>query len=128
MQHFTATFLLVALAFFTMPSKMLAQDATKKDPKHYKVEFENDEVRILRINYGPGETSVMHSHPRGVVFFVTDYEATFLLPDGQKIETSGKGGSTMFTEASQHLPTNTGDAPMEVIQVEFKTKPKKKKK
>ncbi|MDH3268599.1 MAG: hypothetical protein OEM46_07060, partial [Ignavibacteria bacterium] len=40
-----------------------AQDATVVDPDHYKVEFENDEVRVLRINYDPGEKSAMHSHP-----------------------------------------------------------------
>jgi len=26
-----------------------AQDAVKVDPKHYKVELENDQVRVLRI-------------------------------------------------------------------------------
>jgi len=30
-----------------------AQDAVVADPKHYSVEFENDEVRVVRINYGP---------------------------------------------------------------------------
>ena len=101
--------------------------ATKVDPKHYTVEFENDEVRVLRIKYGPGEKSVMHSHARGYVFFVTDYEATFTLPDGQIIEASGKAGSTMWTDAAQHLPQNIGKYPMEVVQVEFKTKAKKNK-
>ncbi len=40
----------------------MAQDAVKVDPKHYTVEFENDQVRVLRIRYEPrekttGETS-----------------------------------------------------------------------
>jgi hypothetical protein len=35
----------------------------KVDPKHYKVEFENERVRVLRIKYGAGEKSVMHSEP-----------------------------------------------------------------
>nr|NIR51506.1 hypothetical protein [candidate division KSB1 bacterium]NIS26908.1 hypothetical protein [candidate division KSB1 bacterium]NIT73741.1 hypothetical protein [candidate division KSB1 bacterium]NIU27639.1 hypothetical protein [candidate division KSB1 bacterium]NIU94275.1 hypothetical protein [candidate division KSB1 bacterium] len=52
------------LAFlFLMTQSPFAQDATKVDPKHYKVEFENDQVRVLRISYGPGEKSVMHEHP-----------------------------------------------------------------
>ena len=38
-------------------------DPTSVDAAHYKVEFENDRVRILRITYGPGEESVMHHHP-----------------------------------------------------------------
>ncbi len=40
-----------------------AQDPVKVDSKHYKVELENDQVRVLRINYGAGEKSVMHEHP-----------------------------------------------------------------
>ena len=41
----------------------MAQDPAKVDAKHYKLEFENDQVRVLRITYGPGEKSVMHEHP-----------------------------------------------------------------
>jgi len=39
-----------------------AEDPVKVDPKHYKVEFENDGVRVLRVKYGAREKSVMHSH------------------------------------------------------------------
>ena len=44
----------------------LAQDPVKVDPKHYKVEFENANVRVLRVTVGPGEKSVMHWHPNAV--------------------------------------------------------------
>ena len=29
-----------------------AEDPVKVDPRHYKVEFENERVRVLRIKYG----------------------------------------------------------------------------
>ena len=38
----------------------IVADPLKVDPKHYKVEFENDRVRVLRITYGPREKSVIH--------------------------------------------------------------------
>jgi quercetin dioxygenase-like cupin family protein len=38
-----------------------ADDPVRVDSKHYKVEFENDRVRVVRISYAPGERSVMHS-------------------------------------------------------------------
>src|ERR1700680_4612662 len=60
-----------------------AQDATKVDPKHYKVEFENDQVRVLRISYGPHEKSVMHSHPAGLVVYLTDARGKITTPDGK---------------------------------------------
>lgn len=34
------------------------EDPVKVDPKHYKAELENDQVRVLRISYGPRSQSV----------------------------------------------------------------------
>lgn len=100
-----------------------AQDAVKADPKHYKVEFENDQVRVLRISYGPHEKSVMHSHPAGVVIYVTDAKGKFTLPGGKTTDASAKPGTVVWTDGVTHQPENTGDKPFEVIQVELKTKP-----
>ena len=102
-----------------------AQDSTKVDPKHYKVEFENDQVRVLRINYGPGEKSVMHHHPGSVAVFLTDASARFTLPDGTSQDATMKAGSTQWSDAENHLPQSTSDQPFELILVEVKGKPAK---
>src|SRR5271169_2405985 len=70
-------------------------DPVKLDPKHYKVEFENDRVRVLRINYGPGEKSVMHSHPESIGVFLTDAHAKFTYPDGKSEDIKAKAGSVL---------------------------------
>ena len=56
---------MLSSALLLLSSSLLgfAQDAVKVDPSHHKVEFENDQVRVLRIRFGPGEESVMHEHP-----------------------------------------------------------------
>lgn len=102
-----------------------ADDPVKVDPKHYKVEFENDTVRILRIQYGPGEKSVMHSHPDGVAIYLTDAETTMTLPDGKTVVNRGKAGTVQAAAGGAHLPHNTGKA-LELILVEFKAKPASK--
>jgi hypothetical protein len=61
-----------------------AQDAVKTDPKHYSVMSENDQVRILKVHYGPHEKSIMHSHPAAVAVFLTDAKTQFSFPDGKK--------------------------------------------
>ena len=61
-----------------------AQDAVKTDPKHYSVVSENDQVRILKVHYGPHEKSIMHSHPATVAVFLTDAKGQFNFPDGKK--------------------------------------------
>lgn len=76
-----------------------AQDPTKVDAKHYKVEFENDQVRVLRITYGPGEKSVMHEHPDALAVFLTDSKGKFTLPDGSTQAPEMKAHTTMWTPA-----------------------------
>ena len=100
--------------------RALAQDPVEVDSDHYKVEFENDQVRVLRITYGPNEKSVMHAHPEGVAVYLSDLKGQFTLPDGQTIEEEGKAGEAVWTEAGQHLPQNMTDQPFELILVELK--------
>lgn len=101
-----------------------AQDPVKVDSEHYKVEFENSHVRVLRIKYGPHEKSVMHWHPNAVAIFVTDVTGKFTFPNGKTEDNSAKAGEARWTPAGRHLPENTGDQPFEVILVEMKTRRK----
>jgi quercetin dioxygenase-like cupin family protein len=103
-------------------SMLSAQDAVKVDPKHYSVVSENDQVRILKVHYGPHEKSVMHSHPATVAVFLTDAKGTFTFPDGKKEDFNIKAGQSQYSAAGIHLPENTGDAGMDVIVVELKGK------
>jgi quercetin dioxygenase-like cupin family protein len=101
---------------------LAAQDAVKVDPKHYSVVSENDQVRILKVHYGPHEKSVMHSHPDTVAVFLTDAKGQFTFPDGKKQEFTVKAGDAQYSAAATHLPENTGDKDMELIVTELKGK------
>jgi quercetin dioxygenase-like cupin family protein len=100
-----------------------AEDPVKVDPKHYKVEFENDQVRVLRISYGPHEKSVMHSHPAGVAVFLTDGHGKFTMPGGKTEDAPFKAGTVQWQTPITHLPENLGDKGFELIEVELKAKP-----
>ncbi len=105
----------------TAPTPQLAgQDPVKVDPKHYKVELENDRVRVLRITYGPGEKSVMHGHPALVGVFLTDAHFRFTYPDGRTEDIRGKAGEVMSFDAFAHLPENLSGNPFEAIAIELK--------
>ena len=97
-----------------------APDSVKADPKHYKVELENDKVRIVRISYGPHEKSVMHSHPAGAIISLTDQRVRFNLPNGTSQEVQLKAGQAVWMNATTHLPENLTDDHLEVIYVEVK--------
>ncbi|MBT8081721.1 MAG: hypothetical protein KJO56_04770 [Gammaproteobacteria bacterium] len=95
-------------------------DPTVVDPDHYTVEFENEAVRIVRIEYGPGEESVMHSHPDSVAVFLTDIEAQMTLPDGSTQQASIPAGVANFTPAGAHKPKNLADEAWQVVEIELK--------
>jgi quercetin dioxygenase-like cupin family protein len=103
-----------------------AQDAAKVDAKHYTVAFENDQVRVLKAHYGPGEKSTMHSHPNTVAVFVTDGKGRFTFADGKTQDFNAKAGDVISNDATVHLPENTGDKAFDVVVVELKGKPSAK--
>ena len=84
--------------------------------------FENAEVRVLRITYGPHEKSVMHDHSASVAVWLTDEHGKFTLPDGKTQESHQKAGDTAWTPEGKHLPENLSDKPLELILVELKAK------
>lgn len=107
----------------TLAMPAAAQDASKVDARHYKVELENDQVRVLRITYGPHEKSVMHEHPASVAVFLTDGHVRFTLPDGTSVAADVKAGEVQYNAGGKHLPENVGDKAFELILVELKGKP-----
>lgn len=115
--------LFVTFLLMTVSSVAFAQDPVTVDPKHYKVMLDNDQVRVLKIQYGAKEKSVMHEHPGSVVVFVTNSNVQFTLPDGSKVKGGGKAGDVQFADAGKHMPQNMGAAAMQGVLVELKGGP-----
>lgn len=112
--------LLSTLLFVVLASTAWAQDPTEVDPEHYTVAFENDAVRVLRIQYGPGEKSVMHQHPEGVAIGLTTTTWRMHTPDGTSAEYTTEANQVQWADAVVHLPENASDEAGEVFLVEFK--------
>jgi quercetin dioxygenase-like cupin family protein len=113
-----ALVLVAALLVFAAPT--FAQDATVVDSDHYVVEFENDEVRLLRITYGPNEKSVMHAHPDAIAIMLSGGDMLMHLPDGSTQPSPMEAGQAFWTPAVTHQPENLTDKKVVVILVEMK--------
>jgi quercetin dioxygenase-like cupin family protein len=100
----------------------MAQDPLEADPKHYKVEVENEQVRVLRIRYGPGEKSVIHGHPASMGVYLTDAHVRFTFPDGKTEEVRVKAGEALSYPSCEHLPENLSGQPLELVFFECKGK------
>jgi quercetin dioxygenase-like cupin family protein len=99
----------------------LADDAVKVAPNHYKVEFENEKIRVIRITYAPGEESALHDHKNGVVVNLTNFSVQFTAADGTKRPVEpATAGSFQWSPADSHAAKNVGNAPAEALYIELK--------
>jgi len=90
------------------PAPVSKLDPAKVDAKHYKVELENEHVRVLRIHYGPHEKGETHEHILNrVVLYLND-------------QTAGKADDVRVAGAATHAEENTSDQPADRIAVELK--------
>ena len=100
---------------------MSAMDPLKVDPKHYKVEFDNDQVRVLRAKIGAHETAPMHEHSLNrVVTYLTDQDFRVTSMEGKVDHPQHKAGDVSWAGPTKHKEENLSDKPFEVVVVEIK--------
>ena len=97
-------------------------DPVKVDPKHYTVDFENDQVRVVRVRIGPNESTPMHEHVRKrVATFFTDQNFRAINADGTTEAAINEAGAVIWGEGPlRHREQNLSDEPFEALMVELK--------
>ncbi|MGD1068565.1 MAG: hypothetical protein ABSB15_00365 [Bryobacteraceae bacterium] len=104
------------------PNKVVstALDPLKVDPKHYKLELENSQVRVLRVKLGPKEsTPVTESALNRLVVYMTDTNAR-VTHDGTAETIQQKPAQTRFRGPGKVKVENLSDKPLEAVIVELK--------
>lgn len=97
-------------------------DPVKIDPKHYQVEFENDQVRVVRVRIGPGETAPLHEHRvNRVAVFLTEQNFRVTSADGKVDMPKRKAGEAVWGTPVKHEETNVGSSICEILMVELKS-------
>ena len=115
--------LLWAVAFVFLGTAISqAQDPTKVEPKHYKLDFENDRVQVVSIHYGAHEKSALHEHPGGVVVILTAAHLRFTDEEGKVREIFSKPGEARWYPPFKHRVENLGDTAYDAVYVGLKGK------
>jgi len=100
-----------------------ALDPLKVDSKHYKLEFENDQVRVLRARFDPGYKTPIHEHGLSrVVVFLTEAHLKVTSTEGKTTETKAAAADVVMSGAARHEELNISGKPFEVLVVELKTR------
>ena len=97
-----------------------------QDPFHggaMRIEFENDQVQVVRIHIGPHQKIPMHDieSPR-VAVLLTDEDLRITLPSGETREEHHKAGEASWIEPQRHAGENLSDKPLDFITVVPKAK------
>lgn len=103
-------------------SLVLAQDPTKVEPKHYRLDFENERVQVVSVHYGAHEKSALHEHPGGVVVSLTEAHLRFTDENGKVREVFSKAGEVRWYPAFKHRVENLGDTTYDAVYIGVKGK------
>ena len=97
------------------------EDPVTISPQYYTIRFENDQVRVLEYHLQPGEKETMHSHPAGVVHYLSDATFRTTLPDGTVSEGSVKKGDVQWRDFTRHAAENIGSTEAHAFAIELKS-------
>jgi hypothetical protein len=120
----------ISIIFLLFIGAALAQDGLKVAPQAYKLEFENEWVKVVRVHYGPHEKIPAHGHTERAAAYVylTDGGPVIFkhigLEYGAVTRPATKAGSFRLYKALKevHEVENTSDLPSDFLRVEFKTR------
>ena len=120
--HMRRLFLTIAMVWLA-GFQGAAQDPVKVGPAEFKVEVENDLVRVLRVKRAAHAKSPLHEHPAAVVVYLTDLRVKVHGADGSVQDVTRKKGQAAFNPATKHAEENVSDQPLEAILIELKAGP-----
>ncbi len=86
-------------------------------PAGFKLEFENEFVKVVRISIAPHAKLPMHHLTPRAVVLLTDQDLKITLPNGETREEHHKAGETAWLSAQRHAGENLSDKPIEFIAV-----------
>jgi hypothetical protein len=98
-----------------------AHDPLKTDPGHYKVEIDNNQVRVLRLHLGRGEKTALHEEAfEHLLVPLTAVQLKIVGSGGKAENVTYKQAELQWLPPGTETDENTGREPYEALIVEFK--------
>jgi hypothetical protein len=128
----TTRALLLAAVFLSCAVAAFSQDPLKVAPEAYKLQFENEWVKVTRVHYGPRARVPLHDHSRRPAAYVylndsgpinfshAGWEHPVLTRPATKAGSFRLSPTTAVGET--HEVENPSDTPSDFLRIEFKTR------
>jgi len=102
-----------------------AQDPVQVSPEIYKLILDNDQVRVIEYQAGPGESDQMHSLPQRLTYTLTPVKLKVMAPDGNITNVEAKEGQVYWQDPVTHSIKNVGTTEAKMLIVEIKEQPRR---
>jgi hypothetical protein len=97
------------------------RDPLKVDPSHYTLEFENPQVRVLRLRIEPHGKTKTHTYTTGrAIVLLTDQPLRIKHSSGMVETVEHKAGDVVWELPTTEAEQNVGDKPFEAVIAEVK--------
>lgn len=108
--------------FMTLSANVHAQDPMTATPKVYKkVILENDKIRVMQVEFAPGDTVAWHSHPDHFAYALTDGKLEITDKGKAPVVAEIKAGEAMYLTATTHMAKNVGGTTLKLVVTDLKT-------
>ena len=118
--NWTVIRILMATLLLLVAVGVRAQDVAKVSPETHRVLLENENVRVFDVRVKPGEEVGMHSHPAGILYYLSDAKLKITYLDGKTEVREVKSGTAVWSEAVTHAVENVGLTELHEVQTELK--------
>lgn len=111
---------ILLLSVFVM-REARAQDPLEVAPELYKLDFENEHVRVMEVHFKPGDKIAPHSHPDHFVYVLEAGKLKISHPnevEPQEVELTA--GQVVWVNAESHWAENIGTTNIRLLVVELK--------
>lgn len=111
---------LLFMGFMMWSPALQAQDPMIIGKVYKKMLLENDKVRVMSVEFGPGDVMPWHSHPAHTVYVLTSGKIEITDMDKKPVTLDVKAGDVLYLEPVTHMGKNVGTTPLKLIVTEIK--------
>jgi quercetin dioxygenase-like cupin family protein len=124
LRRIPAEVVLTSVLLLFAPTAAAAQDVEKVSPETHRLILENEHARVFDVHVKPGQKVATHSHPHGVLYYITDGQLKITYPDGRTEIRMVKAGTAAWSEAVTHAVENVGASDLHEVHTELKAQNK----
>ncbi len=102
------------------PGFLADRDPVLVDPQHFRVNLQNERVRVVHLTMNAGEGTRMHETPDLLAVCIKECHVRLTRPDGKTQDLHMQAGDTRWVWEDTRSEKNLGKEPLEMLLIEIK--------